>query len=64
VRHIYTDYGVADWNERWIARADDENGAEDDAVQSDIERTAFLVAFAALSLVSEPLMSGEGWLTY
>jgi len=64
MRHIYTEYGVADWDECLVARADDENGAGDDALLSKcahIELTAFLIwaaplveigAFAALGLFS------------
>jgi len=64
MRQIYTDYGVADRNERWIARADDENRSGNDALLSEcahLEPTAFLVwaaplfemgAFAALGLLS------------
>ena len=51
MRHINTECGVADWNECWIARADNENGAGDDALLSKcahMELTAFLIWAAPL----------------
>ena len=64
MRHIYTEYGVSDWNGCWRARAEGEKCAGDDALLSKcahIELTAFLIwtaplveigAFAALGLFS------------